>query len=290
VPSNGRGSLAILAVTGFLLKQPSCAGESIPLGCLHINNLQAMTEIPLDATNDSLWIEVLMGKGQLLTPLETLSAASREQLDTWREMRKTFRAFDLDNTCTSGRVALLYAAGPLTPQVWFQDLAGQWFFVSRCFIDYFRVLVMHLGLPNWQYAFTEVGLDEHSKHWLRFFSAERLDINTSNHVLLCTRRRRFLGEEPLACETLALSDKAAERQQLQSARSTGAGDKGSQDGRRGLDLENLDKTAQLQCKGSGGGVGSNGNTSSSSSSSSANAKSANASKKKPGPGRRTHTN
>jgi len=41
-------------------------------------------------------------------------------------------------------------------QVWFQDLGRKWFFVSKCFIDYFRLLVMHLGLPNWHYAFTEV--------------------------------------------------------------------------------------------------------------------------------------
>ena len=27
------------------------------------------------------------------------------------------------------------------PQVWFQDLAGQWFFLARCFTDYFRLLV-----------------------------------------------------------------------------------------------------------------------------------------------------
>ena len=38
-------------------------------------------------------------------------------------------------------------------------------------------MVMHLGLPNWQYAFTEVGLDTTSQQWFRFLSPERLAID-----------------------------------------------------------------------------------------------------------------
>lgn len=42
------------------------------------------------------------------------------------------------------------------PQVWFQDLSCKWYFLCKTFSDYFRLLVMHLGLPNWHYSFTEV--------------------------------------------------------------------------------------------------------------------------------------
>jgi hypothetical protein len=99
-------------------------------------------------------------------------------------------AFDLDSSCTCGRVALFYAVAETQPQVWFQDLACQWHFLAASFADYFRcvslmpsplhtavvlgillsvavamrvvcltlsrrslfrrLLVMHLGLPNWQ--------------------------------------------------------------------------------------------------------------------------------------------
>jgi hypothetical protein len=31
--------------------------------------------------------------------------------------------------------------------------------MASTFTDYFRLMVMHLGLPHWQYAFTDVGLD-----------------------------------------------------------------------------------------------------------------------------------
>merc|ERR1712224_64879 len=68
-------------------------------------------------------------------------------------------AFDLDAECCNGRVALLYQTSISRPQVWFQDLSCDWHFIANTFTDYFRLMAMHLGIPHWQYAFTEVGLD-----------------------------------------------------------------------------------------------------------------------------------
>lgn len=39
---------------------------------------------------------------------------------------------------------------------------------------------MHLGLPHWQYAFTQVGLDAQTLQWFRFLSPERLAIDIEN--------------------------------------------------------------------------------------------------------------
>lgn len=47
--------------------------------------------------------------------------------------------------------------------MWFQDLTCNWHFIANTFTDYFRLMVMHLGLPRWQYAFTDVGLDSISQ-------------------------------------------------------------------------------------------------------------------------------
>ena len=38
------------------------------------------------------------------------------------------------------------------------------------FSDYFRLMLTHVGLPNWQYAFTPHGLDPTARSWLRFLS------------------------------------------------------------------------------------------------------------------------
>lgn len=70
----------------------------------------------------------------------------------------TARGFELDTANTAGIVALVYRPGA-SPEVWFQDLSCNWNFVAASFTDYVRLMMHHLGLPSWQYAFTEAGLD-----------------------------------------------------------------------------------------------------------------------------------
>ena len=41
-------------------------------------------------------------------------------------------------------------------------------------------MIMHLGLPNWHYSFTQVGLDPQTLQWFRFLSPERLQIDIEN--------------------------------------------------------------------------------------------------------------
>lgn len=48
----------------------------------------------------------------------------------------------------------MYRGNINKPQIWFQDLSCSWFFIANTFTDYFRLMIMHLGLPHWQYAFT----------------------------------------------------------------------------------------------------------------------------------------
>ena len=41
-------------------------------------------------------------------------------------------------------------------------------------------MIMHLGIPNWQYAFTKAGLDPQTLQWFRFLIPERLSIDIEN--------------------------------------------------------------------------------------------------------------
>jgi len=43
---------------------------------------------------------------------------------------------------------------------------------------------MHLGIPNWQYAFTKAGLDPQTMQWFRFLIPERLAIDIENRRYL----------------------------------------------------------------------------------------------------------
>ena len=44
-----------------------------------------------------------------------------------------------------------------TPQVWYLDRAYDWHFLAPNFGAYFRMMLVHLGLPQWQLLFTPAG-------------------------------------------------------------------------------------------------------------------------------------
>ena len=49
---------------------------------------------------------------------------------------------------------------PPEPQVWFLDKAFEWHFLAANFPTYFRMMLVHLGLPLWQMRFTSMGLPQ----------------------------------------------------------------------------------------------------------------------------------
>lgn len=140
--------------------------ESKPFGLMHINPLEEVTRLKFPESASAAF------------PLPDAGGAGTD--------RKA-AAFDLDAECIEGRVALLYrpgrqpevnAAGTLEPwerrpEVWFQDLSCRWNFLASSFNDYFRLLFSHLGVPQWQYAFTTAGMAPAAQHWLAFFCPER---------------------------------------------------------------------------------------------------------------------
>eukprot|EP00696_Hemimastix_kukwesjijk_P006721 gnl/Hemi2/18528_TR6126_c0_g1_i1.p1 gnl/Hemi2/18528_TR6126_c0_g1~~gnl/Hemi2/18528_TR6126_c0_g1_i1.p1 ORF type:complete len:331 (-),score=46.10 gnl/Hemi2/18528_TR6126_c0_g1_i1:105-1097(-) len=119
-----------------------------------------------------------------LNPLKMvarLNTASHPPDEPPDDALRGVNAFDLDSSCLDGHVALYYSRDNFTaPEVWFQDLSCQWHFIAKTVVDYFRLMFMHLGLPRWQYAFTDVGLDPICKQWFRFLSPERFCFDLQN--------------------------------------------------------------------------------------------------------------
>jgi tubulin polyglutamylase complex subunit 2 len=112
------------------------------------------------------------------------------------------RAFNLDRMVKDGRLALVYRSSDSSPNVYFQDLSCQWFFIANTFTDYFRLMTIHLGLPHWHYAFTEVGLDNASQQWFRFLYPERLEIDiTSRKKHTKKKKQRKEGKRPMLSPT-----------------------------------------------------------------------------------------
>jgi len=137
-------------------------------------------------------------------------------------------AFDLDAECAHGRMALLYweeegapelscsiAAGDGTPyqrpQVWFQDLSFRWHFIANSFTDYFRLVTAHLGIPQWQHAFTDAGLGPATCHWLAYFCPERLALATEHNPSV--RRARQCSKAKLAASARPESRPRGRREQ-----------------------------------------------------------------------------
>jgi len=96
-------------------------------------------------------------------------------------------AYELSSSTShcSGRVCLVFKDNPMTSssEIWYQDLGLNWWFVSKTFVEYFRLMILHLGLPNWQMIFTDSGLPSTTKQWIRFLSPQRLVIDLSRTCL-----------------------------------------------------------------------------------------------------------
>jgi len=130
--------------------------DLLPLGAMRINALAEMTPVPPEA--------LLNERGERCAELPAPLPGGTQ-------------AFDLDAQCSYGRVCLISTGGRgehSAAQVWFQDLGCTWCFLANSFTDYVKLMLAHLGLPHWQYAFTESGIDPVAKHWFRFLAPERL--------------------------------------------------------------------------------------------------------------------
>ena len=145
--------------------------QTRPLGQMHFNSLRDITQFRLESYK--------------------LRRLGDDPIDTSGE---EIRVFDLDKKVLNGRLGLVFRGNNSKPQIYFQDLSGDWYFIANSFTDYFRLMVMHLGLPNWHYAFTEVGLDTTSQQWFRFLSPERLAIDMKSRKKQVKKTKRLKKE------------------------------------------------------------------------------------------------
>ncbi|KAM9263157.1 tubulin polyglutamylase complex subunit 2 isoform 2-T2 [Morus bassanus] len=89
--------------------------------------------------------------------------------------------FELDPCNGNGKVCLVYkhtkpVVSPDT-EIWFLDRALYWHFLTKTFTAYYRLLITHLGLPQWQYAFTSYGVSPQAKQWFNMYKP--IIINTA---------------------------------------------------------------------------------------------------------------
>ncbi|XP_060926084.1 tubulin polyglutamylase complex subunit 2 [Limanda limanda] len=161
-----------LTTDGFTLTwSVKLDNECVPLGCMVVNSVAR------------LW--------PLLQPVSLFSlpnAPSLADLD-WEESDATLgserapavphfdsrsRIFELDSCGGNGKVCLVYkncTAGVVAQQseIWFLDCSLCWHFLTATFTSYYRLMITHLGLPEWQYTFTPYGPSPQAKQWASLY-------------------------------------------------------------------------------------------------------------------------
>ena len=69
---------------------------------------------------------------------------------------------------------------PPEPSVWFLDKAFEWHFLAATFPTYFRMMLVHLGLPLWQMRFTSMGLPPGARQLMMLLAPHLLQ-DPANH-------------------------------------------------------------------------------------------------------------
>jgi hypothetical protein len=153
--------------------------EILPIGNLHINALSQWRRMQ---------VQKLKVCGAHYSSSEEMSGAVSEDEDAPDEPEKLSlrlqpappssypRLFDLDCTCPAGHVCLLYTS-PISSSIYFVDLSSTAYFLAPTLTHYYRLLLMHIGIPHWQYAFTDAGMNQSAEQWFNLLSPHRLEID-----------------------------------------------------------------------------------------------------------------
>ncbi|KAF7473701.1 tubulin polyglutamylase complex subunit 2 [Marmota monax] len=138
----------------------------IPLGSMTINSISKLTQL-----NQSSMYS--LPNAPTLADLEDDTYEASEDQPEKPHFDSRNVIFELDSCSGNGKVCLVYKSGkPASAQdteIWFLDRALYWHFLTDTFTAYYRLLITHLGLPQWQYAFTSYGISPQAKQWFSMY-------------------------------------------------------------------------------------------------------------------------
>ncbi|XP_032217951.1 tubulin polyglutamylase complex subunit 2 isoform X2 [Nematostella vectensis] len=135
-------------------------GSVLPLGKMEINPVASL--VPLTKASTT------MCDNPSLADIDSDTDEQDENGHVKPHFDSRSKLFELDPCDGFGKVCLVYKdvkAGVTIckPEVWLLDRALEWSFISNTFSDYFRMMIMHLGLPLWQYIFSDAGISPETK-------------------------------------------------------------------------------------------------------------------------------
>ncbi|XP_066502363.1 tubulin polyglutamylase complex subunit 2 isoform X2 [Hoplias malabaricus] len=148
-----------LTTDGFTLTwSAKLEHEPVPVGCMVINSVAKLQ---------------LLAQSNIYSLPSAPTLADLDFQDDWEgsevpHFDSRSRIFELDRCAGNGRVCLVYSnctPGGVSQQseIWFLDCSLTWHFLTPSFTAYYRLMITHLGLPEWQYTFTPYGPSPQAK-------------------------------------------------------------------------------------------------------------------------------
>uniref|UniRef100_A0A8C6UJG4 Tubulin polyglutamylase complex subunit 2 n=1 Tax=Neogobius melanostomus TaxID=47308 RepID=A0A8C6UJG4_9GOBI len=143
-----------LTTDGFMLNwSVKLDNESVPLGSMTVNSVSRLS--PLVQPVSLFSRPNAPSLSDLDWDDDTGGAVSPPHFDS------RSRVFELDSCGGNGKVCLVYNnCSPVVAQsseVWFLDRSLCWHFLSSSFTSFYRLMITHLGLPEWEYNYTPYG-------------------------------------------------------------------------------------------------------------------------------------
>ncbi|XP_044766352.1 tubulin polyglutamylase complex subunit 2-like isoform X2 [Coccinella septempunctata] len=80
------------------------------------------------------------------------------------------KIFILETLERLGKVVLVYINSRYFPNIWIQTENSEFYFLSDDFTTYLRMSIHHMGIPFWQFAYTECGIPDSSKMLFRLMA------------------------------------------------------------------------------------------------------------------------
>lgn len=137
------------------------------IGKIYINSLDDLTKI----TNS----------GSKSTMIDELNDFAEN--DSPKFNSQVWQIFELDPCDGHGRVCLVYNSHH-DVSIWFLDRSLHFHRLASSFTDYYRLLLLHCGLPYWQYKYTDFGIPPYILHWYYIITPALFDVNKNRDVNL----------------------------------------------------------------------------------------------------------
>ena len=149
--------------------------EKHPVGRIEINPIDSLN--PIGKASNSRGSDNTITLKDL--DIEPLQQPPPNNTNTRRKPKFTDKLFELSSEEVHGTVCLVYKdSKPSTKacecEIWFLDYSLQWHFLAPSFVLYYRMLITHIGIPGWQYLFTDVELSAESLLWCSMYLPYRL--------------------------------------------------------------------------------------------------------------------